>query len=59
MKVSDIKFTNAELVNLFEECKAFSERMLDKDSEMYKWFHSDENIAAAKDVAPNKEADKS
>ena len=55
MKVSDIKFTNAELVNLFEECKVFSERMLDKDSEMYKWFHNDENIAAARDETSNKE----
>ena len=59
MKVSDIKFTNEELVNLFEECKAFSERMLDKDSEMYKWFHNDDNIAAARDEAPNKEANNS
>lgn len=52
MDINDIQFTNEDLVELFELAKAATEKALDPESELYKWFHDESNI---KDAYPNEE----
>ena len=49
MDINDIQFTNEDLVELFELAKAATEKALDPESELYKWFHDESNIADAKE----------
>ena len=47
MDISDIQFTNEDLIELFELAKTATEKSLDPESDLYKWFHDDSNIKDA------------
>lgn len=47
MDIDDIQFTNSDLIELFNCAKAATEKALDPESELYKWFHDESNIKDA------------
>ena len=47
MDIESIQFTNEDLIELFNCAKAATEKALDPESDLYKWFHDESNIKNA------------